>query len=149
MKHSWVLVIRRGRVTEIAWPAHFYWSYVCHKLGNAIFEWPLRVWMDFLRKGAYRDFLHIILKHTQKATSWYQKYLHRRKGGKVMIAQICVQISVKFRWFQWASIFSANLYARMQIFMYWQRQDVSSECGIYLCDSVWGTYSTIFCNQKK
>ena len=34
-----------------------------------------------LRKGAYRDFLYIFLKHTHKATSWYQKYLHRRKGG--------------------------------------------------------------------
>ena len=57
--------------------------------------------MYLLRKGAYRDFLHIILKHTQYATSWYQKYLHRRKGGRggggggeVMTAQICVQISV-------------------------------------------------------
>ena len=26
---------------------------------------PLRVWLYLLRKSAYRDFLHIILKHTQ------------------------------------------------------------------------------------
>ena len=43
--------------------------------------------MYLLRKGAYRDISHIILKHTQWATSWYQKYLHRRKGGKVMTAK--------------------------------------------------------------
>ena len=44
------------------------------------FEWPLPFWMYLLRKGAYRDISHIFLKHTQ-STSWYQKYLHRRKGG--------------------------------------------------------------------
>ena len=48
----------------------------CH-----FFEWHLPFWMYLLRKGAYRDISHIILKHTQWATSWYQKYLHRRKGG--------------------------------------------------------------------
>ena len=36
-------------------------------LGNweFFFFFPLRVWLYLLRKSAYRDFLHIILKHTQ------------------------------------------------------------------------------------
>ena len=42
--------------------------------------------MYLLRKGAYREISHIILKHTQYATSWYQKYLHKRKGGEIMTA---------------------------------------------------------------
>ena len=46
------------------------------------------------KKKWYRDISHIILKHTQLVTSWYQKYLHRRKGEKVMTATICVRISV-------------------------------------------------------
>ena len=44
------------------------------------------IWIYLPRKGAYRDFLYIILKHTQQATSWYNNYLHRRKGKKVMTA---------------------------------------------------------------
>ena len=50
------------------------------------------IWMNLLRKGAYKDISHIILKYTQKVTSWYQKYLNRRKerggggGGEVMTA---------------------------------------------------------------
>ena len=42
--------------------------------------------MYLLRKGAYRDNSHIILKHIQYVTSWYQKYLHKGKEGKVMTA---------------------------------------------------------------
>ena len=38
------------------------------------------------KKGAYREISHITLKHTQYATSLYQKHQHRRKGGKVMTA---------------------------------------------------------------
>ena len=60
------------------------WNYDCHKLGS---EWPLHVWIYLLRKGAYRDFLHIILKNTQLATSWYKKYSNRRKGEKVITAK--------------------------------------------------------------
>ena len=35
------------------------------RLPQTILEWPLGVCMYLLRKGAYRHFLHIILKHTQ------------------------------------------------------------------------------------
>ena len=40
-------------------------NYTRSNLGGAIFEWPLRVWMYLLRKGAYRDISHIVLKQTQ------------------------------------------------------------------------------------
>ena len=52
------------------------WSYDCHKLGS---EWTLPVWKYLLRKSAYRESLHIILKHTI-SNKLVSKYLHRRKG---------------------------------------------------------------------
>ena len=46
----------------------------------------MRAWIYLLRKGAYRDLLHIILNQAQYATSLQQKYPHRRKEERVMIA---------------------------------------------------------------
>ena len=40
-------------------------NYPCHSLGGAIFLVTLAFLDDLLRKGAYRDISHIILKHTQ------------------------------------------------------------------------------------
>ena len=40
------------------------WSYICH-IRKFFFELILPFWMYLLRKGAYRDISHIILKHIQ------------------------------------------------------------------------------------
>ena len=45
-----------GRIGQGAWELRLPQIRKCH-----FFEWPLRVWIYLLRKGAYRDFLHIIL----------------------------------------------------------------------------------------
>ena len=49
-----------GSVAQGAWKLEDLPLGRCHFLSD-----PLRVWLYLLRKSAYRDFLHIILKHTQ------------------------------------------------------------------------------------
>ena len=61
-------------------------------------EPPLRYRAEKRRDRAYIDFLYIILKHTQQATSWYKNYLHRRKGKKVMTATNIFYNFVGFRY---------------------------------------------------
>ena len=52
----------------------------------------MRVWIYLLRKGAYRDFLHIILKHTI-SNKLVSKVSAQKKGGKSYDSYKCVQIS--------------------------------------------------------
>ena len=49
-----------GRVAQGAFELSLPQIRKCHFL-----EWPLHFWIYLLRKDAYRDFLYIILKHTQ------------------------------------------------------------------------------------
>ena len=55
---------------------------VCHKLGSAIFEWPLRVWIYLLRKGAYRGlFIYHFKAHTI-SNKLVSKVSAQKKGEK-------------------------------------------------------------------
>ena len=44
------------------------------------------VWLYLLRKGAYRDFLHIILKAHTISNKLVIKVIAQKKGGEVMTA---------------------------------------------------------------
>ena len=59
-------------------------SYVCHKLGSAIFLSDPCVFgcMYLLRKGAYRAFLHIILKGYTISNKLVSKVFAQKKGEK-------------------------------------------------------------------
>ena len=69
------------------------WNYDCHKLGS---EWPLRVWIYLLRKGAYRYFLHIILAHTI-SNKLVSKVFAQKKWGKKLWQ---LKYVFRFQWFQ-------------------------------------------------
>ena len=47
------------------------------------------------KKSAYRDFLHIILKHTQKQQAGNKSICTEERGEKLLQLQICFQISEK------------------------------------------------------
>ena len=53
----------------------------CHFLVTIAF-----FWLYLLRKGAYRDFLHIILNHTTISNKLLIKVSAQKKGGEIMTA---------------------------------------------------------------
>ena len=72
-------------------------SYVCHKLGSAIFFVTLACLDISSRKGIYRDFLHIILKAHTISNKLVSKVFAQKKGK---ISYDSYKYVFKFWWFQ-------------------------------------------------